>query len=351
MTFIKYCLALAILLNSTNIFSQIFGNTDAPDYGSYGQNQAVWLKIITGPTDSGVFTHYGIYDHPTTGGTCAIKFSIYDDHPTSDRPNNILVDDYLESPTNGVWNEHPVGPNLTISPNTTYWIGLRFNCNYGSGRVAGENWANQPLKYYDSWSFLSNWPDPVNNPSTYGSVNNVSLYLVGNNQTLPAEILSFNVDKDNVGTKIKWEVSSEINNAGWTIQRSDNGYSWSDVAWVDGQGNSSSLTSYSFIDNYEKYGLTFYRLEQADYDGTKSYSKVEKVEYINRVVSIYPNPVDNNLFFKGVNGISEYQLFDADGKLLTTGNTSSHKGINIEQLNSGIYFVTIQKETHRFVKQ
>jgi len=65
------------------------------------------------------------------------KFSVYSDHPTWDRPQNLLAQDYLPSPNNGVWNEHPVEPLVTITPNTTYWIGLRFNCDYGSGRKGG----------------------------------------------------------------------------------------------------------------------------------------------------------------------------------------------------------------------
>jgi len=223
----KHLYLFVFLICSFQLKSQIFGNTNAPDIGGYVANQIVWFKIVTGPDDSGFFTHYGLYDHPTHLSTCEVRFSIYDQHPTfTNRPFNKLVEDFLASPINGVWNEVPVDPQIEIEPNTIYWIGLRFNCSYGSGRDAATVWANQPLRFYDSWSFFSLWPDPVgSSPSTFGNVNNVGLYLVGNNMTLPVELVEFDVNKKDGISKLEWTTSSEVNNEGWNIQRSENGFS------------------------------------------------------------------------------------------------------------------------------
>ena len=343
---------LSLLAFSTTTFAQIYGNTDATDYGGFGANQMTWFKIITGPTDSGSFTHYGLYDHPTTGNTCEVKFSVYSDHPTWDRPQNLLAQDYLPSPNNGVWNEHPVEPLVTITPNTTYWIGLRFNCDYGSGRKGGTIWANQPLRYYDSYGFFSPWPNPVSSsPSSFGNVNNVGLYLVGNNQTLPVELLSFEATAVDKSAALIWEVASELNNAGWNVQRSSNGFTWSDIGWGDGNGTTDGRASYSYKDEQLKEGITFYRLEQVDFDGQTAYSEVRRVEHVSRSIDIFPNPAGEHITITGVEGVINYGIYDAMGKEVSSGIYSAGESLSLEHLHVGVYFISVKGETLRFVKQ
>ncbi len=331
--------------------AQIFGNTVNTGYGSYGNNQIVWLKIITGPTDSGNFTHYGLYDHPTQGATCDVRYAVYDHHPTANRPNNLLSIDYDPAPINGVWNEKVMDPQVPIAANTSYWIGLRFSCNYGSGREVGVNWANQPLKYYESYSVFSPWPDPAGVGSTYGAVNNVALYLVGNNQTLPVELLSFDLlSKGNVA-KLTWKTAMEINNAGWYIQRSSNGFTWENVIWVEGNINTNNVTNYKYDDILEKQGLTFYRLEQVDLDGGKSYTEVKKVDYTIDNVSVYPNPTTDQLYVNGTEGNIAYKLFSGYGVQLSDGIKLENEPIDVSNLSSGIYFIEVNNKPYRFVKK
>ncbi len=331
--------------------AQIFGNTTHTGYGSYGQNQIVWIKIETGAGDSGFFTHYGIYDHPTLGGTCDIKFSIYSDHATIDRPDDKLVDDYLASPINGVWNEHPVGPQLAIEPNTTYWIGLRFNCNYGSGREVGVQWAYPPLKYYYTWSFYSSWPDPFNpsTGSTSGFLNNVALYLVGNDMTLPVDLVSFDVEKRKEQVELKWKVISEINNDGWNVQRSTNGFTWNTIGHVSGRGDSHSEEEYNYIDKESHQGMVFYRLEQIDLDGQKAYSEVRSIDMYKSKFTVYPTLIDQYLTVDGIDDYSQYQIF-SNSQVVQQGEISRGEKIDVSQLSSGIHYITINGEPLKIMK-
>lgn len=348
----KNILLIILVFFSCEMTGQIFGNTIHDGNGGYNPNQIVWIKIITGPDDTGFFTHYGIYDHPTYNSTCAIKFSIYSNHATFNRPQNMLVDDYLASPVDGVWNEHPVGPQLAIEANTTYWIGLRFPCSYGSGRELGVNWANQPLKYYDSWSFNSNWPDPASggNMSTWGSLQNVALYLVGNDQTLPVDLVSFDLEKRKEKVELKWTVASEINNDGWNVQRSENGFTWNTIGHVTGRGDSTAEEDYTFEDRESKpNGMVFYRLEQVDLDGQKAYSDVKSVDMYRSKFTVYPTLIDQYLTVDGIEEDSEYQIF-SNSLVVQEGRISKGERIDISRLNSGIYYITINGEPLKIVK-
>ena len=72
-----------------------------------------------------------------------------------------------------------------------------------------------------------------------------------------------------------------------------------------------------------------------------------------RAVIIYPNPANNLLFVDGMNKEFEYKIFDITGKLQLSGK--SQKGIKIENLSRGIYFLNIgnnlKKNTIKFIKQ
>lgn len=330
---------------------QIFGNTIQTGYGGYGANQIVWIKFVTGESDSGSFTDFGIYNHPTSGQDCDMKFAIYSDHPTNDRPDDLLVQEYIASTVNGEWNEFPIDPTLTIDANTTYWIGLRFDCNFGSGREVGVNWPEPPLRFKDSWSFFSSWPDPAGSVSTQGFLNNVALYVVGNNETLPVEMLSFEVDKNDQKAILNWVTATEINNSGWNIQKSDNGYTWHTIDWVDGNLNSVNKINYTYEDEIKREGLTFYRLEQVDVDGQKSYSEVRNIEIINNKISVFPNPAEDFLFIRGIEDPVIYTLYDLDGKSLYSKEVIPGASVSIEELNRGQYFLQIEEEVYRFYKK
>lgn len=348
----KNLLLFILLIFSNNSFAQIYGNTQAPDYGSYGANQIVWLKIVTGPSDTGFFTHYGIYDHPTQGSNCDIKFAVYSQHPTFiNRPSALLTSDYLATPVNGVWNEHAMTSPVPISPSTTYWIGLRFSCDYGSGRVAGTTWANQPLRFYGSWSFFSSWPDPVgSSPSTFGSVNNVSLYLVGNNMTLPVEMLDFSVEKRKEQAQLRWTVETELNNEGWNIQRSSNGFTWETIGFEDGKGTSQEVSTYNYTDRDKHNTMIFYRLEQVDYDGTKSYSDVKSIDLYQSEIKVYPSTVNDILTVTGLKQASEYSIYSIDQKIVKEGRINNDESIDLNNLHSGSYYISVANEVFKIIK-
>lgn len=92
---------------------------------------------------------------------------------------------------------------------------------------------------------------------------------------LPVKLSSFKAQEvDEEKVFLKWETSSEQNNYQFTLQRSVDGLSFSDIVSIRGAGNSSTSNTYSYLDNTSGLGspIYYYRLLQQDYDGRREMS-------------------------------------------------------------------------------
>ena len=79
------------------------------------------------------------------------------------------------------------------------------------------------------------------------------------------------------------------------MERSRNGRDFSKFAEVAGQGSTAGPTDYQLLDpNAVEFAATvYYRLQQADADGTSAYSPVQSVAFAPPVapgIGLYPNP-------------------------------------------------------------
>ncbi|MEL7121968.1 MAG: T9SS type A sorting domain-containing protein [Bacteroidota bacterium] len=72
-------------------------------------------------------------------------------------------------------------------------------------------------------------------------------------------------------------------------------------------------------------------------------------------LTVYPNPVREELFLKGIGANTIYSIYNLNGKKMLEGEISDGKAINIEKLKMGYYILsTIQDKyirTVRFTKQ
>ena len=78
--------------------------------------------------------------------------------------------------------------------------------------------------------------------------------------------------------EVKWTTESEINNDYFTLERSSDSYHYSELAIVDGAGNSTSTNNYTFNDQQALRGISYYRLKQTDFDGNFEYFPVAVVQ-------------------------------------------------------------------------
>jgi len=66
-------------------------------------------------------------------------------------------------------------------------------------------------------------------------------------------------------------------------------------------------------------------------------------------ISLYPNPVINNLTINSNKKIDKIEIYNSNGQLLI--NQTNTNQINFSQYNTGIYFVRIFKDNQSIYKK
>jgi len=108
---------------------------------------------------------------------------------------------------------------------------------------------------------------------------------------LPIELAKFQASVVSNEVLLEWTTVSETNNDFFTIERSKDTQEWEEVITLAGAGNSIDPLTYSTRDIDPYFGTSYYRLKQTDFDGTFSYSPIEKVFLReSNEVSVHPVP-------------------------------------------------------------
>jgi hypothetical protein len=120
------------------------------------------------------------------------------------------------------------------------------------------------------------------------------------NCALPIQLVGFNAVCNGTAVNVTWATATETNNHYFSIERCDDGYSWAEVARINGAGTSSAAHYYSWSDAEPLPGTSYYRLKQTDMDGQYTYPGSVVATSCNNdgVVTIYPNPTRGNVYCK-----------------------------------------------------
>lgn len=170
------------------------------------------------------------------------------------------------------------------------------------------------------------------------------------NTTLPIDLLTFDAFPKEASVLLKWTTASEKNNAYFSIQRSYDGQHWAEIAQVKGQGNSTQVQSYDYLDNMPLNGTNYYRLQQFDWDDQFSFSPIRVVEMQSKklIARLYPNPAREkiNLQLEGASALSyQIKIFNVLGQEMPAVLKSLQSGepydISTALWNSGTYFLRI----------
>ncbi len=97
-------------------------------------------------------------------------------------------------------------------------------------------------------------------------VDDIGIYIYA---VVPVELSSFTATQLDNSIELRWITSSETNNSGFEIQRKvlgDNS-DWIKIGFVRGNGTSTEINTYSFVDKNPVRGVILYRLKQIDFDG------------------------------------------------------------------------------------
>lgn len=162
--------------------------------------------------------------------------------------------------------------------------------------------------------------------------------------TLPVTLKSFSVSVKNNSSILQWITSTEINNKFFNIEHSADGKSFNTVGTVNGKGNTTNESSYTFTHNNMVSGRNFYRLAQHDFDGAVKYSQVIFVSVNNSggVLQVKPNPANAfiNLTASAALTGAKYYITSSAGQVVKQGVLSSQQ-IDVQKLSAGQFWLKI----------
>lgn len=225
----------------------------------------------------------------------------------------------LTEPGNPIVSLGPVGAGTTGDPTNIGSIAIRQGTNTPSGRIDG-------IRIGNTWGII------------------------------PVELTSFTADVSGNSVKLNWSTATELNNAGFDVERKLNNGEWKKIGFVKGNGTTTQIQNYSFFDKDLVSGKYYYRLKQIDFDGTFEYSKTIEVD-VNTLNSFelaqnYPNPFNPNTSISfsipqaGKVKLSVYNLLGQEVRTLIK-NENLEAGphsvdFNAEGLFSGVYIYRLE---------
>jgi hypothetical protein len=173
----------------------------------------------------------------------------------------------------------------------------------------------------------------------------------------PLTWLSFEGKKTGAYAVLHWSTAQEYNNAGFEVERSEDGMNFNKIGYIFAQGSVSSINQYTYTDYTSKQGgKYYYRIKQVDNDGHFDYSNAVLVVMNDQMAfdfdEVYPNPFSNQLklsFTSNDSAPIQVQLRNIESEIVyetTLKNGSETLTINFGRtpLPAGTYFILANKQ-------
>lgn len=173
---------------------------------------------------------------------------------------------------------------------------------------------------------------------------------------IPVELATFTAETVNNSVALNWTTATETNNSGFEVERKADG-EFQSLGFVEGNGTTTELRSYNFVDDQVTSGTYTYRLKQIDFNGVFEYSDEVVVEVSApkefALAQNYPNPFNPSTvidFSLPVDAKVTLKIFDVLGQeVMTLVNANYDAGthqvkFNASNLNSGLYIYSIEAQ-------
>lgn len=183
----------------------------------------------------------------------------------------------------------------------------------------------------------------------------------GGENIIPVELSGLTAKVNGNNVTLIWTTVSELNNKGFEIERKnfdDIENEWKSIGFVSGNGTTSQMSFYSFIDKNLINGEYFYRIKQIDFDGTyKYYGEIKAIVGLPDEFSLeqnFPNPFNPSTKIKfnipasgsGIEKSVKLIIFDVLGREVVSLINEKKNAGNYEilfnpaeyNLASGTYF-------------
>jgi flagellar hook assembly protein FlgD len=171
---------------------------------------------------------------------------------------------------------------------------------------------------------------------------------------LPLTLLSFQAKKTTGQVNLNWDTINETNLASFVVERSDDGYTFSAIAFVHSESTRINH-SYNLVDKQYITSTTYYRLKIVDTDTSFTYSPVVAIIGETPELTLYPNPAQSTLRVQYPVSINSYlEIFSILGNKLShiplePGSTAI--SIDIQSLPQGLFFLQYSNNLFITTKQ
>ena len=261
---------------------------------------------------------------------------------------NVSVDMYYwDAELNGLTESQIEGFHwVTEGSSSSWWTPLDGSLNTSSDLFTT---SGNP---YGSYFTTSTW---------YGFTWSDKFTLGSKDSPLPVELTSFNAECEDNGVNVSWSTASEKNNDYFVLEKSTDMTSFTSIANISGQGTINQSTEYNYFD-YDKQNISYYRLSQYDYNGTKQVFKTISLSCNDNLntqnISAYYNNNNQNIEINLGNTKNEkfnIYLIDNIGRQITTKQVISNENgtiyLNNLNLAKGVYNIIISSDTEHFTKK
>ncbi len=167
-----------------------------------------------------------------------------------------------------------------------------------------------------------------------------------NNSSLPAVLIHFSAKRLNQEqVEINWSTASELNNKGFELQRSIDGFDFDRLSFLPGKINSQTTQNYAYNDLNAKQDHLYYRLKQVDMNGSFQYSPIifvssnplrEKLAEINHILG------SKSLFIEANQAELSLRILNQEGKELQQIKLKEAiNKLDFNELSSGVYLLEL----------
>lgn len=171
-----------------------------------------------------------------------------------------------------------------------------------------------------------------------------SAILFGNSTPLNLDFLDFNAKlTSNKTVLIEWESGFSKIPDSYIIEHSVDAKNFFSIGEISDHNANSSR--YEFIHQNPSIGTNYYRLKSINKSSLAfSNIKVVKLDSLENVVNIFPNPFTDQLYINSDLSNFTYTLRDLNGKELLKGKIESNKWLDFSTLSPGLYLLELKTE-------
>lgn len=186
-------------------------------------------------------------------------------------------------------------------------------------------------------------------PAGWNIVYESNIVKLSYNNPMPVNLISFNAKAVGSVIKLDWRTASEVDNSGFYIERSTNGYTWKDIGFVDGNATTSAVKYYAFGDETPMPGINYYRLRQIDFDGKTEHSRIQAVRFIDpqQTVTVWADAA-RRAYIQTNSTIGQVTVYDLSGRVLMVSKEAT---LNLSGVTSGVVLIHVNTDGQTVVRK